>query len=106
MRLDSANPLGCTTIDLAATRGVADRIAAAAELIDDAVANHLARLIFDGARAGRAYVTTGDALRAGLDRLAADVSQWARAAVEVAVALRAGIDRYAEAELYSTARIA
>ena len=37
MRLDSANPLGCTTIDMAAVRGVADQIAAAAELIDDAV---------------------------------------------------------------------
>ncbi|MDT5223739.1 MAG: hypothetical protein QOG19_1146, partial [Mycobacterium sp.] len=53
-----------------------------------------------------AYAANGDALRAGLDRLAADVSQWSRVAVEVAVALRAGIDRYAEAELYSAARIA
>jgi hypothetical protein len=91
---------------MAAVRGVADRIAAAAELVDDAVANHLVRLIFNGARAGRAYAANGDALRVGLDRLAADVSAWSRAAAAVAVALRAGVDRYADAELYSAARIA
>jgi hypothetical protein len=106
MRLESADPSGCTTIDMAAVRGVADRIAAAAELVDDAAVNHLARLMFDGARAGRAYAANGDALHTALDRLAADLSQWARAAVEVAAALRAGIDRYAEAELYSAGRIA
>jgi hypothetical protein len=106
MRVDNASSVGCTTVDMAAVRGVADRIAAVAELVDEAVANHLARLSFDGARAGRAYVANGDALRAGLDRLAADVSAWSRVAAEVAVALRAGVDRYADAELYSAARIA
>jgi hypothetical protein len=93
-------------IDVAAVRAVADRIDAATELIDDAVANHLARLTFGGALAGRAHTARGDALRGGLDRLAAELSQWSRAAVEIAVALRAGADRYAEADLYAAARIA
>jgi hypothetical protein len=93
-------------IDVAAVRAVADRIDAATELIDDAVANHLARLTFGGALAGRAHTARGDALRGGLDRLAAELSQWSRAAVEIAVALRAGADRYAEADVYAAARIA
>jgi hypothetical protein len=93
-------------IDVAAVRAVAVRIDAATELIDDAVANHLARLTFGGALAGRAHTARGDALRGGLDRLAAELSQWSRAAVEIAVALRAGADRYAEADLYAAARIA
>ena len=93
-------------IDVAAVRAVADRIDAATELIDDAVANHLARLTFGGALAGLAHAARGDALRGGLDRLAAELSQWSRAAVEIAVALRAGADRYAEADLYAAARIA
>jgi len=84
---------------------LADRIDAATELIDDAVAN-LARLTFGGALAGLAHAARGDALRGGLDRLAAELSQWSRAAVEIAVALRAGADRYAEADLYAAARIA
>jgi hypothetical protein len=93
-------------IDVAAVRAVADRIDVATELIDDAVANHLARLTFGGALAGRAHTARGDALRGGLDRLAAELSQWSRAAVEIAVALRAGADRYAEADVYAAARIA
>jgi hypothetical protein len=93
-------------IDVAAVRAVADRIDAVTELIDDAVANHLARLTFGGALAGLAHAARGDALRGGLDRLAAELSQWSRAAVEIAVALRAGADRYAEADLYAAARIA
>ncbi|BBX98087.1 hypothetical protein MLAC_33810 [Mycobacterium lacus] len=90
---------------MAAVRAVADRIGAAAELIDDAVANHLARLAFGAASAGRAHAAPGDALRTGLTRLAQELSQWSRAAVEVAVALRAGADRYADAELSAAARI-
>jgi uncharacterized protein YukE len=93
-------------IDVAAIHAVADRIDAAAELIDDAVANHLARLAFGGALAGRAHTARGEALRGRLDRLAAELSQWSRAAVEIAAALRAGADRYAEADEYAAARIA
>ena len=68
--------------------------------------DHLARLEFSGASAGRAHTARGDALRAALERLTAELSQWSRAAAEIAVALRAGADRYADAELYAAARIA
>ncbi|MDP7703783.1 MULTISPECIES: type VII secretion target [unclassified Mycobacterium] len=95
MRLDSAD-----------VRGVADRIDDAAELIGEAVSNHLARLAFDGACAGRAYAVYGDRLRGELDGLAAELSQWSSAAAELAAALRAGADSYAEAESYAAARIA
>jgi len=81
-------------------------LSAAAEIIDGAVGDHLVRLAFCGASAGRAHTARGDALRAGLDRLAAELSQWSRAAVEIAVALRTGADRYTETELYAAARIA
>jgi alpha-beta hydrolase superfamily lysophospholipase len=93
-------------VDVVAVHGVADRLRAAAELIDDAVGAHLARLTFGGAGAGRAYAARGDALRAGLQRLAAELSQWSRASAAVAVALRASADRYADAELYAARRIA
>lgn len=106
MRFDSRATFARTEVDVAAVHGVADRLAAAAELIDRALADHLARLTFGGAAAGRAHAARGDALRVQLERLTAEVSQWSRAAVETAVALRAGADRYADAELYAAARIA
>ena len=102
MRSDSRH----TFIDTAAVHAVADRLGTAAELIDDAVCDHMARLAFGGSSAGRAHTARGDALRVELERLAAEVSQWSWAAVEIAVALRAGADRYADAELYAAARIA
>jgi hypothetical protein len=95
-----------TGVDVAAVRRVADQLGAAAELIDRAVGDHLARLAFSGATAGRAHTARGDALRVELERLAAQLSQWSRASVEIAFALRAGADRYADAELYAAARIA
>ncbi|MGB8387207.1 type VII secretion target [Mycobacterium sp.] len=95
-----------TEIDVPATHRVADQFRAAAELIDGAVSDHLARLAFSGATAGRAYTARGDALRVALQRLAAELSQWSRAAVEIAVALQASADRYADAEQYAAARIA
>lgn len=92
--------------DSADVRGIADRIDDASGLIADASSNHLSRLTFDGARAGRDYAACGDRLRAELDRLAAELSQWSRAASEIAAVLRAGADRYAEAESHAAARIA
>ncbi|CAM3099153.1 hypothetical protein BST27_16050 [Mycobacterium intermedium] len=92
-------------LDSAALRAVADRFSAAADLIDDAVVNHLARLMFDGARAGRVHAARGDALRVNLDRLAGELSHWSRAAREIAAALRAGAERYADADGYAAARI-
>jgi hypothetical protein len=92
-------------IDVAAVRAVANRFEATAEILDEAACNHLARLTFGGAAAGRAHFARGDALRAALQRLAAEVSQWSRATGEIALALRASADRYADAELRTAARI-
>lgn len=92
--------------DSSAVHGIADQLGAAAELIDGALGNHLARLAFGGSTAGRAHAARGDALRVQLERLAGEVGQWSRAAVEAAAALRAGADRYADADLYAAARIA
>ena len=93
-------------IDVPATHRIADQFGAAAELIERAVSDHLARLAFSGSSAGRAHTGRGDALRVELERLAAELSQWSRASVEIAAALRASADRYADAELYAAARIA
>jgi hypothetical protein len=106
MRFDSRAALARTEVDVEAVHGVANQLGAAAELIDGAVGDHLGRLSFGGASAGRAHAARGDALRVALERLTAEVSQWSRAAAEIAAALRAGADRYAEAELYAAARIA
>ncbi len=111
MRLDrekgyAPTQYASTHIDVAAVHAVADRISAAADIIDDAVSNHLSRLTFDGACAGRTHVARGDALRVALARLGDELSQWSRAAGEIAMTLRAGADRYADAELYAAARIA
>ncbi|HTQ19201.1 type VII secretion target [Mycobacterium sp.] len=106
MRSDIPQSYGHATVDVAAVRAVADRFAAAAALVDRAADDHLARLAFGGASAGRAYIARGDALRTGLERLAPTLSQWSRAADEIAVALRVGADRYADAELFAAARIA
>lgn len=92
-------------LDSASVHAVADRVSAAADLIDDSVVNHLARLTFGGSGAGRAYVSRGAALRDGLDRLAGELSQWSRAAHEIAVALHAGAQRYADADRDAAARI-
>jgi hypothetical protein len=95
-----------TGVDVAAVHRVADQLGAAAEFINGAVGDHLARLAFSGASAGRAHTARGEALRRELERLATQLSQWSRASVEIADAVRAGADRYADAELYAAARIA
>ncbi|MGA9677645.1 MAG: type VII secretion target [Mycobacterium sp.] len=102
MRFDSRN----TGIDPAAVYAIADRFGAAAELVDDAVYDHMVCLTFGGFSAGRAHTARGDAVRGALDRLTAELSQWSRAAVEIAVALRASANRYADADVYAAARIA
>lgn len=93
-------------IDLPAVRGIADRLDDVAEVINDAVAEHLAQLAFTGDRAGRTHTASGDALRTGLDQLVAELSQWSRASAEIGMALRASAQRYADAESYAAARIA
>ncbi len=93
-------------VDVSAVHSVADRLGTAAELIDGAAGEHLARLAFGGGCAGRAYAARGDALRAALQRLAAEVTQWARVSADIAAALRASAEGYADAELYAARRIA
>jgi hypothetical protein len=95
-----------TQIDLSAARRVANQFAITAEFIDRAVSDHLSRLVFDGAGAGRMHTAHGDTLRVELERLAAQVSQWSRASTEIAAALRSSAERYTDAELYAAARIA
>ncbi len=95
-----------TQIDLPAARRVANQFALAAEFIDRAVSDHLSRLAFGGASAGRTHTARGDALRVELERLVAQVAQWSRASAEIAAALRSSAERYADAELYAAARIA
>jgi hypothetical protein len=92
--------------DSAGVHRVADQLGAAAEHLDRATGDHLARLVFGGSAAGRAHTARGDALHAELQRLTAEVARWAQAAVETAAALRTGADRYADAELCAAARIA
>lgn len=92
-------------VDAAAVRTVANRFDGTAQLIDDAVRTHFARLAFDGATAGRAYIGHGDALRVALNRLAGELSQWARATAEIATALRASADRYVDADLSAAGRV-
>ncbi|RAU89708.1 hypothetical protein DQP58_25940 [Mycobacterium colombiense] len=100
-------PLGIATqFDAPATQRVANQFAMAADFIDRAVSDHLARLAFGGAAAGRAHTARGDALRVEVERLVAQVSQWGRASGEIAVALRSSAERYADADLYAAARIA
>lgn len=93
-------------LDSSGVHRVADQLGAAAEILDRAVGDHLARLAFGGSVAGRAHTARGDALRVQLERLTAEVTQWARAATDTATALRAGADRYGDAELFAAARIA
>ena len=94
-----------TFVDTAAVRTVANRFDDAVQLIDTAVRTHFARLAFDGATAGRAYIGHGDALRLALYRLTGELGQWARATAEIASALRASAERYGEADLRAAARI-
>jgi hypothetical protein len=99
-------PIARTQLDLSAARRVANQFAMAAEFIDRVVCDHLSRLAFGGASAGRTHATRGEALRVELERLVAQVSQWSRASAEIAAALRSSSERYADAELYAAARIA
>lgn len=85
---------------------VADQLGAAAGLIDGTLGDHLSRLAFGGASAGRAYTARGDTLNAEMHRLAAQLSQWSRAAAEIADVLRSAAGHYADAESYAAARIA
>ncbi|MGY4710379.1 type VII secretion target [Mycolicibacterium sp. CBM1] len=96
--------MGSTRVDTAAVRAVAQRFAAAADILDGVSRTHLSRLRFDGSAAGRAHTASGGAVRAALDHCAAELAQWSRAAEEIAAALRSVADHYTEAELKAALR--
>jgi uncharacterized protein YukE len=98
-------PSDRTWIDVAAVRAVASRFDDAAEAIDAAARTHLASLTFDGATAGKAHITQGNALHTALNQLTEALSQWSRASLEIATALRAGAGRYADADQRGAVRI-
>lgn len=105
MGMEQNSTFARTQIDVAAVHAVAHQLDSATELIEDAARNHLAKLAFDGATAGREYVGRGDALRTALHQLTGELAQWSRASVEIATALRASAGRYVDAELSAAARI-
>lgn len=95
-----------TRVDVAALRVAADQFDTGADILESGIRTQLARLAFDGARAGRDHVADGDALRHRLDRLVGELTAWSRASTEIAGALRVGAQRYADAEVSGATRIA
>ncbi|MGA5464182.1 type VII secretion target [Mycobacterium sp. NPDC050041] len=94
-----------TRVDAAALHTAAQRYESAARLVDTAVRTHLDALTFDGAAAGRAHTTRGDALRAAVDDVVAPLRRWSTAATEIAVLLRLSADRYADADAAAARRV-
>jgi hypothetical protein len=92
-------------VDVPGLLGVARQYQVVADIVDAAVRTHLNALEFDGARAGRAYVAHGDAVRTRVDRLVSQLLQWSRASAEIAAALRASADRYADADARAALRV-
>jgi len=92
-------------VDVGALLDVARQYDTVAEIVDDAVRTHLAGLTFDGARAGRAHVGRGEALRSAVDTVVAQLRGWSRAATEIAATLRAAADSYADADARAAQRI-
>lgn len=77
-----------TSVDPQALRAAAQRLDAAADLLQGISSSYLRGLQFD-ADAG---------VRSALDALVADVAQWQRSARETAAALHTAAGRYDEAE--------
>lgn len=86
-------------------RAAAQRMDAAADVVDTVIGIRLGDLQFDGSAAGRAHTAAGDAVRAGTDRVVTAMTQWAAVARETAAALRAGAEMYADAESRATATL-
>ena len=85
-------------MDVTATLDAARQYDTASDIVDAAIRNHLTRLRFDGAVAGRVHTAAGDALRLAVDDMVHRLQQWARSAAEIAAELRSSADRYAEAD--------
>lgn len=97
--------LDLARVDVAALLGVARQYETIAEIVDDAVRNHLTGLAFDGACAGRMHVARGEALRGALGDVVGQLRTWSRAATEIASTLRGSADRYVEADSRAGRRI-
>jgi hypothetical protein len=76
-----------TSVDPAALRTAAQRLDAAADLLQAALAVHVNGLS-----------VTEPGLRAAVDHLMADLGRWQRTAVETAAALRTAAHRYSDTE--------
>lgn len=92
-------------VEVAALRAAAGQYESAAHLVDGAARTHLSGLVFDGAGAGRAHVTRGDALRRAVDEVADRVRDWSIASSEIAALLRLSADRYADADTDAARRV-
>jgi hypothetical protein len=97
--------MGTTSVDPAALRAAAQRMDAAADIVNGALRARLGGLQFDASVAGRAHAEAGGSVRTAVDRLAAGMAQWAMVARETAAALSAGADRYADAESHAVAAL-
>ncbi len=94
-----------TRVDVSALLEVAGRYDGIADVVDDVMRTHVARLTFDGALAGRDYGARGDALRQSVDEVLHQMWSWARASREIASALRSSGDRYVAVDAHSSARL-
>jgi Excreted virulence factor EspC, type VII ESX diderm len=97
--------LDVARVDVAALLTVARQYDTVAQIIDDAVRDHLAGLAFGGACAGRMHVARGEALRSAVDDIVMQVRGWSRAATEIAATLRDSADRYAQADARAADRV-
>ena len=97
--------MGTTSVDPAALRAAAQRLDAAADIVDRILTSNLSGLRFDSAVAGRDHAVVGGVVRGVLDRLIADMTRWAVAARETAAALRTGADRFSDAESRAVANL-
>ncbi|CDO09862.1 hypothetical protein C1S82_23205 [Mycolicibacterium cosmeticum] len=97
--------MGHTRIDTGVVLDAAQRYDTAAELLDTALHSHLARLSFDGSRAGRSYADSGDAVRLAVERSCARLADWSRAAREIAVLLRTSVRDYTDADGRAAGRL-
>jgi hypothetical protein len=97
--------MGYTRIDPGAVLEAAQRYDTAAGLLESALNSHLARLSFDGSRAGRSYADSGDAVRLAVERSCAQLGDWSRAAREIAVLLRTSVQNYTDADGRAAGRL-
>lgn len=77
-----------------ALRAAAQRLDAAADLLQGALDSYLRALHFDYLRALHADA----GVRSALDHLVADIAHWQQTARETAAVLRIGAERYTDAE--------